>query len=77
MKKSIVIACIALMLTINARAEEFIQSKSSYDAAIQGSFVNVTTSPAYVKIVVVNSTTGDEKVLCTTANFLAGALHIQ
>ncbi|MYN47614.1 hypothetical protein GTP23_21465 [Pseudoduganella sp. FT93W] len=77
MNKNIVITCVAIILALNASAEEFIQSKSSYDAAVQGSFVNVTTSPAYVKIIVVNATTGDEKVLCTTANFLAGALHIQ
>lgn len=64
------------MFVLTAHSQEFIQPKASYDAAI-GSFVHVTTSPPYVKIVVVNASTGDEQIICTTANLLAGALHIQ
>jgi hypothetical protein len=72
-------AVIAMLcaVVLSAHAQEYVQSSASYEEAIRGSFVSMTTSPAYVKIVVVNARTGEEHPTCTTANFLAGAIHRQ
>jgi hypothetical protein len=48
-----------------------IQSRESYEAAIR----NDSTSPSYVLISIVRAYTGQAKSVCTTANFLLGAIH--
>lgn len=48
-----------------------VQSRESYEAAIR----NYSTSPSYVMISVADGDTGAVKVVCTTANFLLGAIH--
>lgn len=68
-------ALVPLMIAITAHAGDAVQSAASYEAAIRGSFVNVTTSPAYVMITAVNANTGEEHLTCTTANFLSGAIQ--
>lgn len=47
------------------------QSQSSYEAAIR----NQSTSPSYVLISVADDETGQQNPVCTTANFLLGAIH--
>ncbi|CAJ0769849.1 hypothetical protein [Ralstonia chuxiongensis] len=49
------------------------QSQASFDAAIE----NHSTSPSYVKITVVDATTGTSQSTCTTANLLLGAIHLE
>jgi hypothetical protein len=48
-----------------------VQSRESYEAAIR----NSSTSPSYVMISLVSAYTGQAKPVCTTANFLIGAIH--
>ena len=66
---------VLLMCAISAHAEDNLQSAASYEAAIHGSFTNITTSPAYVMITIVNANTGEEHLTCTTANFFSGAIR--
>ena len=47
------------------------QSRASYEAAIH----NNSTSPSYVLVFINNSETGQVRPVCTTANFLLGAIH--
>jgi hypothetical protein len=48
-----------------------VQSRESYEAAIR----NYSTSPSYVMISVAHAYTEQPKPVCTTANFLLGAIH--
>lgn len=64
-----------LMFAAAAHAEGNLQSAASYEAAVRGSFVNLTTSPSYVMITIVNANTGEEHLTCTTANFFSGAIQ--
>lgn len=48
-----------------------VQSRESYEAAIR----NGSTSPSYVLISLVRAYTGQARPVCTTANFLLGAIH--
>ncbi|WP_219117163.1 hypothetical protein [Janthinobacterium sp. UMAB-56] len=66
-----------LTLGMHCRSENrasklpMIQSLESYDAAIH----NYSTSPSYVLIFIADRETGQAKPICTTANFLLGAIH--
>lgn len=57
----------------SASAAEPVQSRASYETAIH----NRTTSPGYVMITIVDANTKVERTTCTTANLLAGALHLE
>jgi hypothetical protein len=48
-----------------------VQSQASYEAA----FATISTSPAYVLIEVGDGGSAPPRSLCTTANFLLGAIH--
>ena len=48
-----------------------VQSSDSYEAAIN----NLSTSPSYVEIFIAEGEAGQPKPICTTANFLLGAIH--
>jgi hypothetical protein len=48
-----------------------VQPRESYEAAIR----NYSTSPSYVMISIAGGETENAKLVCTTANFLLGALH--
>jgi hypothetical protein len=66
-----------LVLAASAQAGVFsdrhvpVQSRESYEAAIR----NYSTSPSYVMISVAGGEIEPAKVVCTTANFLLGAIH--
>jgi hypothetical protein len=47
------------------------QPRQSYEAA----FRNNSTSPSYVRISVIDGETGQGRSVCTTANFVLGAIH--
>lgn len=67
----------AIILFAAAAASAFaaqpVQSEASYEAAIH----NRTTAPSYVMITIVDANTKVERTTCTTANLLAGALHLE
>lgn len=48
-----------------------VQPRESYEAAIR----NYSTSPSYVMISIAGGETEPAKLVCTTANFLLGAIH--
>jgi hypothetical protein len=50
-----------------------VQSRESYEAAIR----NHSTSPSYVLVSVSTSENGPATPICTTANFLLGAIHTE
>jgi hypothetical protein len=66
-----------LVLAPPAQADVFsggritVQSRESYEAAVR----NRSTSPSYVMISVAGGGTEPAKVICTTANFILGAIH--
>lgn len=62
-----------LLFAAATSAAEPVQSRASYEAAIH----NRTTSPSYVMITIVDANTKVERTTCTTANLLAGALHLE
>lgn len=64
------IPCYSEMVPNEARTE---QSRLSYEAALRVIF----SSPAYVLVRVVDDNTGQSKKICTTANFLLGAIHLE
>jgi hypothetical protein len=47
-----------------------VQSRASYEAA----FAVLSTSPSYVLITVIDARTGQARPVCTTSNFLLGAI---
>jgi hypothetical protein len=47
------------------------QSRASFETAIH----NRSTSPSYVRVSIINDQTGQARDVCTTANFLLGAIH--
>lgn len=48
-----------------------VQSRESYEAA----FETISTSPSYVLVAIGDGDTAPTKPVCTTANFLRGAIH--
>lgn len=74
MKKLLVPAMLGLFLhagAIAAAAPAPVQSQPSYDAAI----AEMSTSPAYVLVEVGGGDSAPTRPVCTTANFLLGAIH--
>lgn len=49
------------------------QSDASFEAAIH----NRSTAPFYILITVTDASTGAAQSICTTANFLLGAIHLE
>jgi hypothetical protein len=49
------------------------QSRASYEAA----FATMSTSPAYVLVNIADGDTAQPTPVCTTANFLLGAIHFE
>jgi hypothetical protein len=66
-------AMILFAAATSASAAKPVQSPASYEAAIQ----NASTAPSYVMVTIVDANTNIERTTCTTANFLAGAIHLQ
>lgn len=60
-------------IALPAMATEHVQSTASYEAAIG----NLSTAPSYVMVTIADANTGLERQTCTTANFLAGAIHFE
>lgn len=60
-------------ITLPAVAAEYTQSATSFEAAVS----NISTSPSYVMVTIADANTGLERQICTTANFLAGAIHFE
>jgi hypothetical protein len=60
-------AVLALQVSLAAAA----QSRASYEAA----FRVLSTSPSYVLVTVIDARTGQARPVCTTSNFLLGAIH--
>ncbi|MBB5606144.1 MULTISPECIES: hypothetical protein [unclassified Janthinobacterium] len=60
-------------VTLPAMAAEYTQSAASFEAAVS----NISTSPSYVMVTIADANTGLERQICTTANFLAGAIHFE
>src|SRR5450830_819541 len=60
-------------ITLPAVAAEYTQSATSFEAALS----NISTSPSYVMVTIADANTGLERQICTTANFLAGAIHFE
>ena len=48
-----------------------LQSRASYEAAVRV----MSTSPAYVLVTVIDARTEEARPVCTTSNFLLGAIH--
>ncbi|TQK11019.1 hypothetical protein [Herbaspirillum sp. SJZ107] len=72
MKKLLVPAMLGLFVHAGATAAAApVQSQASYEAAI----TNMSTSPAYVLVEVGDSGNAAPRPVCTTANFLLGAIH--
>jgi hypothetical protein len=75
----VLIPCLIALVTLGipchseaiASGLHTVQSRESYEAAIR----NNSTSPSYVLVSIINSEKGQMKPVCTTANFLLGAIH--
>lgn len=64
-------------LALPAMAATPLQSTSSYEAAIRGSFESATSAPAYVMLTIADANTGLERHSCITASALVGAIHFE
>jgi hypothetical protein len=71
------VLALQVSLALPARADTLeskattVQSRASYEAA----FRVLSTSPSYVLITVIDARTGQAHPVCTTSNFLLGAIH--
>ena len=71
------IVCVLAMASIFASEAlgggVFMQSPESFEAAIR----NLSTSPSYVLVTVVDARTESAQSICTSAPFLVGAIHLE
>jgi hypothetical protein len=69
--KRLVLIAVAIAASACVATTYPIQSKASFDAAID----NRSTSPGYVKFMVIDAQHSTERISCTTANLFLGAIH--
>jgi hypothetical protein len=67
------IAICVFSFTAAASAEPPSQSQASFEAAVR----NQSTAPPYVLITVVDARSEETRSICTTVNFLLGAIHLE